>query len=321
MEADNIQNQPNLIMQGGYVRYATVDYSSDVTTQPEKTENSVVGAETDDKPKASEATPSDVAEQSEAAPLDGAVQLPETDPMALKVQELQNNFSYDGFQMVRREAFAHQRDPAVTIRRDSVTFNTACISGLEDAVHVHLMINTEKKMMAVRACDENAKDALRWCIAKPDKRKSRKITSKIFSTMVYSLMEWADNCRYKILGYKIEHDGQYIYVFDLNETEIFNERPKRKGKGAADAPDVTDAAVTAPITDGSAGESPGTENPSDEQPPTENSAEGKSETAAIDTRTPHYPEAWRDTFGLSVEEHKKSLDIGVVEGFNVFENG
>ena len=50
-----------------------------------------------------------------------------------KAEQLELEFSFEGYQVVRRELFAHINDPAVTIRRDSVTFNNACIRGLEDA--------------------------------------------------------------------------------------------------------------------------------------------------------------------------------------------
>lgn len=53
-----------------------------------------------------------------------------------KAIELAEDFSYDGYQVVRRELFAHLREPAVVIRRDSVTFNTACIAGLEDVLEM-----------------------------------------------------------------------------------------------------------------------------------------------------------------------------------------
>ena len=33
-----------------------------------------------------------------------------------RTEELQNTFSYDGSQVVRKELFAHLRDPAVVIR-------------------------------------------------------------------------------------------------------------------------------------------------------------------------------------------------------------
>src|SRR5699024_3155221 len=138
-----------------------------------------------------------------------------------KALELQENFTYDGYQVVRRELFAHLREPSVVIRRDSITFNTACIAGMEDAVYIQILVNPDTKKMVVRKCDENDKDALHWCIAKTDKRKSRKVTSKIFSAKMYELMGWNTACRYKILGHKIVYEDEMLYIFDLLETEIF----------------------------------------------------------------------------------------------------
>ena len=77
--------------------------------------------------------------------------------------------------------------------------------------------------MVVRKCEENDKDALRWCIEKPDKRKSRKMSNKLFSAMMYDMMGWDTDCRYKILGYKITHEDypEYNLVeFDLNQADI-----------------------------------------------------------------------------------------------------
>ena len=103
------------------------------------------------------------------------------------------------YQVVRKELFAHLRDPAIVIRKDSITFNTACITGLEDVVYVHVMFNNDLKRIVVRGCDENDKDALRWCIAKPDKRKSRKMSCKPFAELVYKEMDW-DAPQYKRKG-------------------------------------------------------------------------------------------------------------------------
>ena len=40
-----------------------------------------------------------------------------------RAEELESTFSYDGYQVVRKELFAHLRDPAIVIRKDSITFN------------------------------------------------------------------------------------------------------------------------------------------------------------------------------------------------------
>ena len=64
-------------------------------------------------------------------------------------EELERTFSYDGYQVVRKELFAHLRDPAIVIRNDSITFNTACITGLENVVYVHVMFNILKGDMSI----------------------------------------------------------------------------------------------------------------------------------------------------------------------------
>lgn len=167
-----------------------------------------------------------------------------TENIDQKALELAQDFSYDGYQVVRRELFAHLREPAVVIRRDSVTFNTACIAGLEDAVYIQILVNQDNKRMVVRKCEENDKDALRWCIEKPDKRKSRKMSNKLFSAMMYDMMGWNTDCRYKILGHKITHEDETMYIFDLLETEIFMDT-KRKKKANSDSVEKKEELVTA----------------------------------------------------------------------------
>lgn len=193
-----------------------------------------------------------------------------------KAEELESTFSYDGYQVVRKELFAHLRDPAIVIRKDSITFNTACISGLEDVVYVHVMFNSDLKRIVVRGCDENDKDALRWCIAKPDKRKSRKMSCKPFSELVYNEMGWDSDCRYKILGYRINFEGETLYVFDLLVPEIFHEGQKRK-KGEC--------------------------------------APQSEETKPVNTRKGFYPDDIAGTFGVPVEEHLKESEVKQIDGY------
>ena len=193
-----------------------------------------------------------------------------------RTAELEQSFSYDGYQIVRKELFAHLRDPAITIRKDSVTFNTACIEGLEDVVYIHMMFNRELKRIVVEGCDENDKDALRWCIAKPDKRKSRKMVGKPFSELVYREMGWDENCRYKILGYRIQFEGKTLYVFDLMVPEIFHERKSRK-KNEQAFQEVAEM-------------------------PNEDAQNNNAAETEVNTRKGYYPDDVANTFGVPVAE-------------------
>ena len=215
-----------------------------------------------------------------------------------KAIELAEDFSYDGYQVVRRELFAHLREPAVVIRRDSVTFSTACIAGLEDAVYIQILVNQDNKRMVVRKCEENDKDALRWCVAKPDKRKSRKMTNKIFSAMMYEMMGWNLDCRYKILGHKITFEDETIYVFDLMETEIFLDIKRKKAKKDTESQSTTENANNI-----------------------EETASSDTEEIKRKNRIPFYPKEWKDSFGLPVEEHRKALEINMLDGYAEFTTG
>ena len=221
-----------------------------------------------------------------------------------KAIDLADDFSYEGYQVVRRELFAHLREPAVVIRRDSVTFNTACIAGLEDAVYIQILVNQDNKRMVVRKCEENDKDALRWCVAKPDKRKSRKMTNKIFSAMMYEMMGWNLDCRYKILGHKITFEDETIYVFDLMETEIFLDIKGKRAKKDTESQAITENA-----------------NNIEETATGDTDTERSAEEIKRKNRIPFYPKEWKDSFGLPVEEHRKALEINMLDGYAEFTTG
>ena len=221
-----------------------------------------------------------------------------------KAIELAEDFSYEGYQVVRRELFAHLREPAVVIRRDSVTFNTACIAGLEDAVYIQILVNQDNKRMVVRKCEENDKDALRWCVAKPDKRKSRKMTNKIFSAMMYEMMGWNLDCRYKILGHKITFEDETIYVFDLMETEIFMDIKGKRAKKDTESQTTIENA-----------------NNIEETASSDTDIQRSAEEIKRKNRIPFYPKEWKDSFGLPVEEHRKALEINMLDGYAEFTTG
>ncbi len=130
-------------------------------------------------------------------------------------------FSFDGYQVVRREFFSHRYDPTLTIKGNSIVFNNACISRLEQVVYVQVLVNPMTEKLVIRPCEEGARDAIRWCVARDDKRKSREITCGLFTAKLYEMMGWEALYRYKLQGTRINYNGEQLYVFDLTNTEIF----------------------------------------------------------------------------------------------------
>ena len=139
-----------------------------------------------------------------------------------EIQGSEVEFSYEGYQVVRGEFFAHLFEPSVTIADEKVSVNTACLRKLPDVEYVQFLVNRDEKKLAVKPCGESAKDSFRWAgVGKDGKRKPKTITCPIFFGKVMQLMGWNPQYRYKILGKLIRTKEESIYVFDLTCAETY----------------------------------------------------------------------------------------------------
>lgn len=146
--------------------------------------------------------------------------LPATDT-AKQTATTDDAFSYDGYQVVRGEFFAHTFEPSFTFNNYKVSVNTACIKKMPDTDFVQILVNPEEKKLAVKPCPEEAKDSFRWCTNGSKKRSPKQITCRVFFAKVIALMGWNPNYRYKILGKLLTSGDDILFVFDLTTPEIF----------------------------------------------------------------------------------------------------
>ena len=107
------------------------------------------------------------------------------------------------------------------------------------------------------------------------------MSCRLFSELLYKEMDWSGDCRYKILGYRIEFEGEALYVFDLVAAEVFHERKKKQS--------------------------------ADQLPATE--AEENKEEQPVNPRKGYYPEDIAGTFGMPVEQHRQESELRQMDGF------
>ena len=138
-----------------------------------------------------------------------------------------DSFSYDGYQVVRSEFFAHISEPSISFNNCKVTLNTAGMKKLPNVSYIQFLVNAEQKKLAVKACTEDEKDSFLWCNSK---RKPRPITCRIFFAKIVSLMEWNPQHRYKLLGKIIKTGDDFLILFDLNATEVYQRITKEGEK-------------------------------------------------------------------------------------------
>ena len=147
------------------------------------------------------------------------------------IQDMSDTFNLDAFQVVRREFFAHPKEPALTFNDCKLYVNSACLAKFPRADYVQLLINPDAKILALRPCPEGTRSSFQWCSNSKGTRKPKQTTCTIFFAMLFTMMEWNQDYRYRMLGNVIRANGEYLIAFDLTSTETYqriNSETKKK---------------------------------------------------------------------------------------------
>ena len=78
-----------------------------------------------------------------------------------EVLEMAGDFNYDGYQVVRREFFAHINEPSVTFNNYKFYVNTACLNRFPQVDYVQVLVNQEGRILAIRPCRAGRSGCLR----------------------------------------------------------------------------------------------------------------------------------------------------------------
>ncbi len=175
------------------------------------------------------------------------------------------DFTYDGYQVVRGGFFAHLFEPSVTLNREKISVNTACIRKLPEVEYVQFLVNPTQRKLAVKPCREDERDSFRWCLGEGKQKKPKAISCRIFYAKVMDLMGWDPEDRHKVLGKLVRAKGEAIFIFDLNAAETYMKK-----------------------------------------------ADPSKSRKAL------YPDAWKNQFGLPVNEHQEIIQVNFFNEHVVF---
>ena len=143
--------------------------------------------------------------------------------------EQKETFSYDGYQVVRGEFFAHTFEPSITFNDNKVYVNMACLKQMPMVEYIQILINQQAKKLVVRPCKEDEKDSFRWC-SSTGRRRPKQITCRIFYAKLAEMMQWNPAYRYKMLGKMVTANSEQLYVFDLTATEMYQRIRQESGR-------------------------------------------------------------------------------------------
>jgi hypothetical protein len=131
-----------------------------------------------------------------------------------------------GVKRVRRELFNDKDTAIVVISKQGVTFNKKCIPLMQEATHVEVLLHPNERLLAIRKTGVINKNAVPW--------KAGSMVAKELSRVLYELMGWRKDCRYKIIANCLTRNNEQVIFFDLNCCE-FCFKDKENGSRASRA--------------------------------------------------------------------------------------
>ena len=137
--------------------------------------------------------------------------------------EIDDDFSFEGYQVVRGEFFANKNEPAISFNNYQLYVNMACIKKLPETDYVQILVNKKENILAIRPCSEDDRDSFLWrSINRSNgKRQPKYITARIFTAMLFEHMGWDHENRYRLIGKLKIAKGVKLFVFDLNSFEVY----------------------------------------------------------------------------------------------------
>jgi len=194
------------------------------------------------------------------------------------------DFDLRGYEIARVQFFSSSSDLAVTFSRSEVQFTKSCVRKLNDAPTVEFLFDPVNHLFAVRPIIKEDQHAIFWATIYPTWCRLRKVNGSAFMPVMYEILGWKPENKYRIRGVRRQRGNETILMFDLHETEVLI--PINQS-----GPDGTDWKQPFPLFD------------KDTTPIT---SRGKRSVVA-------YPATWVDSFGAEAYEHEQSREVAAID--------
>lgn len=131
------------------------------------------------------------------------------------------DFDLRGFEIARSQFFDVRDRICISFTDHYCSFSVSAVRKLAPTTCIELLLHPENKMLAVRATTNDVRNHLVWCSNKSGKIKTKAISGSAFLPMLFSLMGWEKECRYRVIGMFEQYDSGALLLFDLQDAEMF----------------------------------------------------------------------------------------------------
>lgn len=141
--------------------------------------------------------------------------------------ELSDNINLKTYEVVRQDYFCGQDEPQFTFNKGRAYINRYGIDMFPDMDYVQLLVDKKEKILVIKPRCDKTKDSVKWCIG--SRRKPRHISCIPLCYMIFKMMNWDMNARYRITGYKLDYERTPILVFELDDAICYEKKSDENG--------------------------------------------------------------------------------------------
>ncbi len=138
-----------------------------------------------------------------------------------------NDRDLSQYEVVRENFISDADEVHLNFNKGRIYINNYGLSKFPDEDYVRILINQETKSLVIKPYKEKVRASYCWCGGK-NKRKARHVKCLPLFYMIYKMMQWDINARYRITGEIEESSEEKIIYFDLEDAVCFVCEPGTK---------------------------------------------------------------------------------------------
>lgn len=144
------------------------------------------------------------------------------------------DFDMRGFEIARSEFFDSCHRPYVIFHDKKIKFSTACVRKFDKNNHVEFLVNPNEMRFAVRTAAKESRNAVVCSKLTNGIYYAKEISGAAFIETLFQLFGWNTDFKYRVSGSLYQKDNESVYLFNMNDAEVFIKPSMMSGKNGAD---------------------------------------------------------------------------------------
>ena len=134
------------------------------------------------------------------------------------------------YQVVRTDFVDGGNEPQLTFNRGRIYINSYGLSLFPTEDYIRVLVDDESKSIVIEPFTKKQKDSFKWC-AGEGKRRPRHMRCMPLFYLVFRMMSWDPDSRYRITGTLEEEGEKKVLYFGLRDAVCFQTTDERNENG------------------------------------------------------------------------------------------